>query len=350
MLEEKKFGRTADGDVIIYTLTNANGLELKVLNYGCVVVSLKTPDRNGVFEDVVLGFDTIEQYVKESPFFGAIVGRYGNRIAKGMFTLDGVTYKLAINNGPNHLHGGVKALDKVLWKAEENQSNEGPSIKLSYVSKDGEEGYPGKLTITVTYTLTNENEFKVSYHATTDKKTIINLSQHTYFNFSGNAKRDILDHEIMLNADRIVAVDETCIPTGELKSVAGTPFDFRTPNKVGARINDDDVQLKNGEGYDHTFVFNGDVVNKQSVAATLYDSNTGRYMEVFTQEPGVQFYSGNHLAGYKGKHGAIYHKRFGLCLETQHFPDSPNQPNFPPVVLAPGEAYQTETIYKFSTK
>jgi len=348
MIKKNSFGKTSDGDVILYTLTNADGLELKVINYGCVVVSLKTPDRNGVIEDVVLGFDTIEQYMKESPFFGAIVGRYGNRIAKGMFNLDGVTYNLAINNGPNHLHGGVKALDKVLWKAEENSSKEGPSVKFTYLSEDGEEGYPGNLIITVIYALTNNNEFKVNYRATTDKKTVINLSQHSYFNFSGNAQRDILDHELMLNADRIVAVDETCIPTGELRPVKGTPFDFSTPTRVGDRINDDDIQLKNGEGYDHTFVFN--VNDGKSLAGSLYDPTTGRYMEVYTTEPGVQFYSGNHLAGYKGKNSAIYNRRFGLCLETQHFPDSPNQPNFPPVILEPGEVYETETTYKFSTK
>ena len=348
MIRKDSFGKTSDGDVTRYTLTNANGLELSVINYGCVVVSLKTPDKNGDFEDIVLGFDTIDQYIKESPFFGAIVGRYGNRIAKGSFELDGVTYTLAINNGPNHLHGGVKALDKVLWEAEENPTDEGPSIKFTYLSPDGEEGYPGNLIITVVYTLTNNNEFKVNYKATTDKKTVINLSQHSYFNLSGNVKRDILDHELMLNADRIVAVDETCIPTGELRSVKDTPFDFRTSYKVGDRINDHDIQLKNGEGYDHTFVFN--VVDGKSLAASLYDPATGRYMEVYTTEPGVQFYSGNHLAGYKGKYGAIYNRRFGLCLETQHFPDSPNQPNFPPVILEPGEVYQTETIYKFSVK
>jgi aldose 1-epimerase len=348
MIKKNSFGKTSDGDVTLFTLTNANGLELGVINYGCVVVSLKTPNRNGDLEDIVLGFETIEQYIKESPFFGAVVGRYGNRIAKGTFNLDGITYNLAINNGPNHLHGGVKAFDKVLWKAEENPSNEGPSIKFTYISKDGEEGYPGTLSVTVIYTLTDENEFKISYKATTDKKTVINLSQHTYFNFSGNAQRDILDHELMLNADHIVAVDETCIPTGELKPVAATPFDFKIPTRVGDRINDEDVQLKNGEGYDHTFVFN--VGDEESLAASLYDPATGRYMEVYTTEPGVQFYSGNHLAGYKGKHGAVYNKRFGLCLETQHFPDSPNQPNFPPVILEPGEIYRTETIYKFSTK
>ena len=350
MIMQESFGRTSDGDVMLYTLTNSNGLEMKVMNYGCVVHSLKVPDKKGVLEDVVLGFDSIDQYIKESPFFGAVVGRYGNRIAKGTFSLDGVTYKLAVNNGPNHLHGGVKALDKVLWSAEENKSDEGPSLKLTYISKDGEEGYPGTLTITVIYTLTNANEFKVKYKATTDKKTVINLSQHSYFNLSGNTKRNILDHEIMLNADRFVAIDETSIPTGELKSVAGTPFDFRKSARVGARINEDNDQLKNGQGYDHTFVFNEDVNKKNAVAASVYDSVSGRYMEVFTEEPGVQFYSGNFLTGYKGKHNAIYNKRFGLCLETQHFPDSPNQPTFPPVVLEPGKVYETATTYKFATK
>lgn len=320
------------------------------MNYGCVVTSLKVPDKKGVLEDIVLGFDTIEQYQKESPFFGAVIGRYGNRIAKGTFSIDGVSYKLAINNGPNHLHGGIKSFDKVLWNVEENKSPEGPSLKFTYISKDGEEGYPGTLHVTVIYTLTDNNEFKVSYEATTDKKTVVNLTQHSYFNLSGNTKRNILDHEIMLNADRFVAIDETSIPTGELKSVAGTPFDFRKPTRVGARINDDNEQLKNGQGYDHTFVFNDDVTNRGAVAATLYDAVSGRYLEVFTKEPGAQFYSGNFLTGYQGKYNAVYHKRFGLCIETQHFPDSPNQPEFPSVVLAPGEIYRTESSYRFSIK
>lgn len=350
MIKQEPFGKNDDGNITLYTLTNANGLEMKVLNYGGVVVSLKIPDKNGVFDDVVLGFESIDQYMRESPFFGAIVGRYGNRIAKGKFTLDGVTYNLAINNGPNHLHGGVKAFDKVLWKVEENRTNEGPSLTLSYISADGDEGYPGTLSVIVVYTLTDNNEFKINYQATTDKKTVINLSQHSYFNFSGNAKRSILDHEIMLNADRFVAIDETSIPTGDLKSVQGTPFDFRKPTRVGDRIDNDDEQLKNGQGYDHTFVFNEGVSNGKTVAASLYDPVSGRYMEVFTKEPGVQFYSGNFLKGYKGKNGAVYHKRFGLCLETQHFPDSPNQSKFPSVILSPGKVYQTETTYRFSIK
>ncbi len=350
MIKQEPFGKTSDGNVILYTLTNANGLELKVMNYGCVVTSLKVPDRKGVLEDIVLGFDTIEQYQKESPFFGAVIGRYGNRIAKGTFSIDGVSYKLAINNGPNHLHGGIKSFDKVLWNVEGNKSSEGPSLKFTYISKDGEEGYPGTLNVKVIYTLTDNNEFKVSYEATTDKKTVINLTQHSYFNLSGNTKRNILDHEIMLNAEQFVAIDETSIPTGELKSVARTPFDFRKPARVGARINDDNEQLKNGQGYDHTFVFNDDVTNKGVVAAALYDPVSGRYLEVFTKEPGAQFYSGNFLAGYHGKYNAVYHKRYGLCIETQHFPDSPNQPAFPPVVLEPGRVYETATTYKFATK
>ncbi|HEX5169313.1 MAG TPA: aldose epimerase family protein [Cyclobacteriaceae bacterium] len=350
MIKNEPFGRTTDGDVTLYTLMNSNGLELKVMNYGCVVVSLKVPDKKGTLDDIVLGFDSIDQYVNESPFFGAVVGRYANRIAKGMFTLDGITYRLAVNNGPNHLHGGVKAFDKVLWNVEENKSNEGPSLKFRYLSKDGEEGYPGNLEVTVIYSLTNSNEFKVSYKATTDMKTVVNLSQHSYFNFSGNAKRSILDHEIMINADRFVAIDETSIPTGELKAVQGTPFDFRRPWRVGDRIDEDDLQLKNGQGYDHTFVFNEAVIKKQAVAASLYDPVSGRYMEVFTKEPGVQFYSGNFLKGYKGKNGAVYNKRFGLCLETQHFPDSPNQPGFPSIVLSPGQAYETSTAYTFSVR
>lgn len=351
MITRKPFGKTKDGkEVLCFALTNANGIEMQVINYGCIVTSLKTPDRNGNMEDVVLGFETLEQYVAESPFFGALIGRYGNRIANGAFTLDGVTYSLAVNNGPNHLHGGIKSFDKVVWDVKEINSTDGPSLEFQYVSQDGEEGYPGTLHVKVQYTLTNKNEFKINIEATTDKKTVINLCQHSYFNLSGNCKRDILDHEVYLNANRFVAVDETCIPTGELREVSMTPFDFIKPTRVGERIDDDDEQLRNGIGYDHTFVFNEDVKDNNTLAASLYSSDSGRLLEVFTTEPGVQFYSGNHLKGYKGKQGAVYHKRYGLCLETQHFPDSPNQPEFPSVVLNPGDVYKTQTVYKFSVK
>lgn len=349
MISQKPFGKSPDGkEVTLFTLTNKNGITMQVMNYGCIVVSLHTPDRNGNKEDIVLGFDTLEQYVAESPFFGAVIGRYGNRIAKGKFSIDGQAYTLAINNGPNHLHGGKKSFDKVVWDAAIINDEDEPTIQFNYVSFDGEEGYPGRLAATITYTLTNDNDFKILFEATTNKKTVVNLCQHSYFNLSGNAKRDILDHTVCLHADRIVAIDETSIPTGELQPVVGTPFDFKTPKKVGQQINDDDQQLKNGNGYDHTFVFNDDVIDSDKPAATVYDSETGRYLEVFTQEPGAQFYTGNFLTGYKGKNGAIYHKRFGLCIEAQHFPDSPNRPEFPSVILNPGELYRTQTSYRFS--
>lgn len=351
MIAKKPFGTTTDGKAVsLFTLTNRNGIEMQVINYGCIVVSLKTPDKNGNMEDIVLGFETLEQYVAESPFFGALIGRYGNRIAKGEFTLDGETYSLAINNPPNHLHGGIKSFDKVVWDVKEVLSDEGPALVFHYVSIDGEEGYPGTVYVKVQYTLTNENEFKINIEATTDKKTVINVCQHSYFNLVGNATRDVLDHEVYINADRFVVIDETSIPTGELRSVANTSFDFREPTAVGKHIHDDAEQIRHGNGYDHTFVFNEDVQKENALAASLYEPITGRTLEVFTQEPGVQFYTGNFLKGYKGKRGAIYHKRYGLCLETQHFPDSPNRPEFPSVILKPGDVYKTQTVYRFGVR
>ncbi|HEY9006823.1 MAG TPA: aldose epimerase family protein [Ohtaekwangia sp.] len=344
------FGKLPDGqEVSIYTLKNKNGIEMQVINYGAIVTSLKTPDKNGTLEDIVLGFDSLSTYLKGSPFFGAIVGRYGNRIGKGKFKLDGKEYTLAQNNNGQHLHGGIKGFDKVFWNIEEVPSTEGVALKLTYLSKDGEEGYPGNLSVEVIYTLTDDNQWKIDYKATTDKKTIVNLTQHSYFNLTGNVKRDILDHQITLNADKLVPVDKVLIPTGELKDVTNTPFDFRTATAIGARINEKDQQLEFGGGYDHCWVLS----SKDSVkmAASVYEPTSGRVLEVYTTEPAIQFYCGNFLDGsLTGKGGVTYKHRYGLCLETEHYPDSPNKPNFPSVVLSPGETYSTSTTYKFLTK
>jgi aldose 1-epimerase len=349
-ITHRPFGKVSGKTVQLYTLRNSNGVEAAITNYGGIVVSLKTPDRNGNFADVVLGFDSLDGYTKEHPYFGAIVGRYGNRIAKGRFTLNGVEYKLAVNNGENALHGGLKGFDKVVWTPKEISSAEGPALELTYVSKDGEEGYPGTLTATVRYTLTSDNELRLDYTATTDKDTVVNLTNHSYFNLAGQGTGDILNHEIQIFADRFTPVDEGLIPTGELKSVAGTPFDFRQPHKIGERINAKDDQIQRGKGYDHNFVLNGRM-GELHPAARVTEATSGRIMEVSTTQPGVQFYTGNFLDGsVKGKGGTAYQFRWGFCLETQHFPDSPNQPKFPSTVLKPGETYKSTTIYKFSAK
>ncbi|HEY9047318.1 MAG TPA: aldose epimerase family protein [Ohtaekwangia sp.] len=344
------FGKLPDGqEVSIYTLKNKNGIEMQVINYGGIVTSLKTPDKNGSLEDIVLGFDSLSSYLKGSPYFGAIVGRYGNRIGKGKFKLDGKEYTLAQNNNGQHLHGGLKGFDKVFWNIEEIPSTEGVALKLTYLSKDMEEGYPGNLNVEVLYTLTDDNEWKIEYKATTDKKTIVNLTQHAYFNLTGNVKRDILDHQLTLNADKLVPVDKVLIPTGELKDVTNTPFDFRTATAVGARINDKDQQLEVGGGYDHCWVLSSP--DSVKLAASVYEPTTGRVLEVYTTEPAIQFYCGNFLDGTLiGKGGVAYKHRFGLCLETEHYPDSPNKSNFPSVVLNPGETYITKTTYKFLTR
>jgi aldose 1-epimerase len=344
-ITKEAFGKTADGkQADLYTLTNANGLTMKVTNYGCIIVSLEVPDRNGKLGDITLGYNTLAEYIKETPYFGAIVGRYGNRIGKGRFTLDGVEYKLAVNDGENHLHGGIKGFDKVVWDAEEVTTADAVGVKFTYLSKDGEEGYPGNLSCTIIYTLTNDNEFKISYEAKTDKATPINLTHHSYFNLAGPGTRDILDHEIMLNADRYTPVDEGLIPTGELRSVKNSPMDFTEPKTIGSRI----AQVSGG--YDHNYVLNSGG-GKLSLAAKLYEPTTGRVMEIHTTEPGIQFYSGNFLDGtITGKGGNVYQKHYGFCLETQHFPDSPNKPDFPPVILRPVEKYTHVTVHKFYTK
>ena len=343
-IKKQVFGKTEDGkNVDLYTLTNTNGLKAKIMTYGGIVTSLQVPDRNGNLADIVLGCDSLDEYIKNNPYFGALVGRYANRIAKGKFTLDGFEYTLATNNGSNHLHGGIKGFDKVVWKAEKMQTDEGPALKLTYRSRDGEEGYPGNLSCIVSYTLTNNNKLKISYEAKTDKATIINLTHHSYFNLSGHNSGDILGHELMLNADHFTPVDKDLIPTGEIKPVKGTPMDFTKPMVIGSRIK----QVQGG--YDHNYVLNSSD-GSLALAASVYEPKSGRVMEIFTTGPGIQFYTGNFLDGsVKGK-GAVYNKHAGFCLETQHFPDSPNKPDFPSVVLKPGEKYTQLTVHKFSAR
>jgi aldose 1-epimerase len=348
-IRKQPFGMTANQEPVdLYTLTNVNGLEARIMTYGATVVSLKVPDRRGKLADVVLGYESLEGYLKNSPFFGAIVGRYGNRIGKGRFSLNGKEYTLAKNNGENTLHGGTKGFDKVVWRAKEAKQKDGDSLSLSYLSKDGEEGFPGNLSVTVVYTLTNNNELKIEYSATTDKITVVNLTHHSYFNLAGEGS--ILNHQLMIDANRFTPVDEGLIPTGELRSVKGTPMDFTRSSTIGARIDQQDEQLTFGKGYDHNWVLNNPG-GKLAFAARVYEPGSGRVMEVFTTEPGLQFYSGNFLDGtITGKGGQVYKQRYGFCLETQHFPDSPNKPKFPSTVLKPGQHYTSTTIYKFAVK
>ncbi len=348
-ISKEPFGTTkSDEKVDVYTLTNNKGCTIKITNYGGIVTSLTVPDRTGKLCDIVLGHDNLDGYGNNSPYFGALIGRYGNRIAKGKFTLNGQTYTLATNNNLNHLHGGDVGFDKVVWQAKEIKQSDAVGLELTYLSKDGEEGYPGNLSVTVKYLWTNKNELKINYEATTDKPTVVNLTNHAYFNLACTG--DILDHELMINADKFTPVDDGLIPTGELRSVKDTVFDFTKPTAIGARINKDDEQLKFGTGYDHNFVLNN-YNGSLKLAATVYEPTTGRVIEVLTTEPGIQFYSGNFLDGtITGKAGVVYKQRTGFCLETQHFPDSPNEPKFPSTVLKPGEKYKTTTVYKFSTK
>ncbi len=348
-VEKAPFGKLTDGrEVDLYTLTNENAMCVRITNFGGIIVSIEVPDRDGKMADVALGFDSIEGYENTHPYFGALVGRCGNRIAKAKFTLDGKTYTLAANNDVNHLHGGLKGFDKAVWAAEKIEEANAVGLKLQYTSVDGEEGYPGTLKCTVEYRLTNENELKIEYFAETDKPTPVNLTNHSYFNLKGQGEGTILDHVVYLNAKRFTPIDETFIPTGELRAVAGTPMDFTTPTAIGARIHADDEQLKNGKGYDHNFVLDGDGL---SLVARVEEKTTGRVLEAYTMEPGVQFYVGNFLDGtLTGKDGKVYEQRYGFCLETQHFPDSPNHPDFPSIVLKPGEQYHTETVYKFSAE
>lgn len=351
-VQPKPFGTQDGRPITLYTLTNANGIEVDTMNYGGIILSIRVPDRKGQLADVVLGHENLQGYIPNPPFLGAIVGRYANRIANGTFTLDGKTYTLPKNDGPNTLHGGVdKTFNKVVWESEPLKDKTGKSgVAFTYLSKDGDDGWPGNLKLKVTYTLTNDNELVVDYEATTDKATPLNLSQHSYFNLAGEGTSDILNHEIMINADRFTPVDKNLIPTGELRPVKGTPLDFTTSTKIGARIDDNYDQLVLGHGYDHNWVINrkGDGL---TLAARVYEPTTGRVLEVSTTQPGVQFYTGNFLDGtVTGKQGHVYKRRYGFCLETQHFPDSPNHPDFPTTILKPGETFKSKTVFKFSAK
>ncbi len=351
-LTQASFGKTTDGQEITqYTLTNA-GITAKVIDYGAILTELHVPDAKGNVADVVLGFDNVKQYETESPYFGATTGRVANRIAKGKFTLDGKEYTLATNNAPNHLHGGIVGFNKKIWKAETLKTIEGPAVKFSYTSPDGEEGYPGNLAVEVTYTLTKDAELRVDYKATTDKATPINLTHHTYFNLAGQGNGTILKHELELTADHYTPVDATLIPTGNIAKVEGTVFDFRRPAPIGGRIHllKGDAATKDPGGYDLNYVLNNQT-GKVALAAKLHDPSTGRIMEIWTDEPGIQFYTGNFLDGsLTGKAGKVYQKHFGLCLETQHYPDSINQPKFPSTVLKPGETYTQTCVHKFYTE
>lgn len=346
------FESVPDGSrVELFTFRNAGGVEVRAMTYGAIILSLRVPDRRGQLDDVVLGYDTAAEYVtNKTTYFGAVVGRYANRIAKGRFTLDGRTYQLATNDGPNHLHGGKKGFDAMVWRGEPFRDDRGAGVVFTYVSRDGEEGYPGTLTARVTYTLTDKNELIFDFHATTDAPTIVNLAQHSYFNLAGQGARDVLDHELQLFADRYTPVDETLIPTGELATVDGTPFDFRRATKIGARIDQEHVQLRRGRGYDHNWVLTRSGEGLQP-AAKVIERSTGRTMEIATTEPGIQFYSGNFLDGGNiGKQGRPYRHRYGFCLETQHYPDSPNKPQFPSTVLRPGQEYRSRTVLTFGTE
>ena len=343
---KEPFGQTPDGmDVLIYTLTNSKGLRARITNFGATLVSMHVPDRDGNLVDITLGFDNLDQYVAPNAYFGCTVGRYANRIANATFTLDGTEYKLAANHGAHHLHGGEKGFDKAVWKTEEAVAAEDEAwVKMSYLSADGEEGYPGNLRCTVTYTLTNADELRLSYKAETDKKTVVNLTNHSYWNLAGQGSGDILGHELLLNATKFTLIDTDLIPTGMIASVQDTPLDFTQPKKIGARMH------QSGTGYDHNFVLTGDD-GVLKPCAQVTEPKSGRVMEILTTEPGVQFYTANHLDGaLVGKNGHAYDRHTGFCLETQHYPDSPNKPDFPSTVLNPGDRYTSTTVYKFSTK
>jgi len=347
---QQEFGKMPNGESVqLFTLKNKNGIEISITNYGGIITALKTFDDKGLLADIALGFDTLERYLQPHPYFGAIIGRYGNRIGKARFTLDGVTYTLAKNNGENSLHGGNEGFDKKLWKARPEPGETAQTLVLEYTSPDGEEGYPGTLRTEVRYTLSDDDTLRIDYRATTDKKTVVNLTNHTYFNLAGQGNGDILNHEIEIRASRFTPVDAGLIPTGELRSVEGTPFDFRKPHRIGERIDSKDEQIRRGGGYDHNFVLDREGEGL-SLAARVVEPVAGRALEVWTTEPGVQFYTGNFLDGtITGKGGKVYGRRSGFCLETQHFPDSPNQPSFPSTVLEPGQEYRSTTVWKFLT-
>ena len=351
-MKKQPFGKTADGQPVdLYTLTNNAGMQARITNFGGIVVSLTAPDRNGKMDDVVLGYDQLDGYLTNKAFFGALIGRYGNRIAHGEFKLGGTTYDVPKNDGQNSLHGGNVGFNKRLWTAKDVSGAHGQALELSYLSKDGEEGYPGNLNVQVVYTLTDTNELKIDYSATTDKETVVNLTNHSYFNLAGQGNGDILEHQLTLHADRFTPVDTTLIPTGELRPVKGTPFDFTKPMAIGSRINQDDEQLKFGNGYDHNWVLDSGGKGGVTPAAEAYEPKSGRVLQILTDQPGVQFYTGNFLDGsITGKGGKVYNHRAAFCLETQHFPDSPNHPSFPSTTLKPGQHYHTITIFKFSKR
>ena len=343
------FGTTSNGQPVeIYTLRNSRGAEARIMTYGGIVQSLSLPDKRGGLVDVVLGYDHLQGYLDKNPYFGALIGRYANRIRGGQFTLEGQTYTLATNNGPNSLHGGRVGFDKVVWQVVAAEVRpRGPELELSYLSKDGEEGFPGNLKVKARYVLTENNELQLSFTVTTDKPTVVNLSHHSYFNLAGQGNGDILDHTLYINSDQITPVDSTQIPTGEFADVTCTPFDFRTPTAIGARIDDPTPVLQYGRGYDHNWVINKPL-GQLGLQARVVEPASGRALEVWSDEPGLQFYAGNFLNGtIRGKGGAIYQKRSGFCLEPQHYPDSPNKPGFPTVVLRPGRAFRSTIIYKF---
>lgn len=341
------YGTLADGTVVeSFTLTNPSGMSVSAITYGAIITSLQVPDRSGKLEDVVLGFDSLDGYLKGTAYFGAVIGRYGNRIGGAKFALDGQTYPLAANNGPNSLHGGLKGFDKVVWQGEPFERDGNAGVVFTYTSPDGEEGFPGTLSVQVTYTLTGKNELAIDYRATTDKPTVVNLTQHSYFNLRGDGSGDVLGHELIIDADRYSNVDKDLIPLDDPVTVAGTPFDFRTSTAIGARIDADDEQLRLGSGYDHNYAINRSGPGLVR-AARVVEPKSGRTMEVFTTEPGVQLYTANHLDGVRGKAGHVYNRRNAFCLETQHYPDSPNKPSFPSTTLRPGETYESRTVYAF---
>lgn len=349
-VKKSSFGKTAEGLAVdIFTLTNSKGVETKITNYGGRIVSLKVPDKNGKSEDVVLGYENLDGYLNDKSAFGGIIGRFANRIAGGRFSLGGREFLLAKNNGENHLHGGIKGFDAKVWKAKSSAGKSGAKLELNYKSPDGEENYPGNLTLKVIYTLTEAGEIKIEYFASTDQDTVINLTNHAYFNLAGAGSGTILEHILQINADKFTPTDAGAIPTGEMQTVENTPFDFLKPFVVGDRINAENEQIKFGNGYDHNFVLNKKT-NELTLAATAFEPKSGRVLEVLTTEPGIQFYTGNYLDNVKGKNGKIYNKREGFCLETQHFPDSPNKPNFPTTVLKKGEKFASITVYKFSVR
>jgi len=355
-VSQAPFGKTPDGTPVeIYTLRNSKGMQARIMTYGGIVQSLKVPDKNGKFDDVVLGFDNLDGYVRDSyvkacPYFGALIGRYGNRIGGAKFTLEGQTYTLAANNGPNSLHGGLKGFDKVVWQAKSLLTADGPALELTYLSKDGEEGFPGNLNVTATYTLTDDNALKLTFSATTDKPTVVNLTHHSYFNLAGQGNGDILGHLVCINSDKTTPVDSGLITTGTFADVAGTPFDFRKPTAIGAHINDPDTVLQYGPGYDHNWVINKPF-GEFGLMARVQDPTSGRVMEVWSDEPGLQFYAGNFLDGtLTGKDGKVYQRRYAFCMEPQHYPDSPNKSDWPSVELKPGQTYHNVIEYKFSAE